>query len=362
MEKEQMFNTIEILCSEHGKLNALIDASFDGVFEIDRQGKFTFANPMFCKMFEIDYSSYKNFNFLKVVNSAKVKKAVSQLYKGPKKLNVLYFEFPEGVKKKRHFELKMMLFDLRDVPLVAGILRDRTEIIRAVKNREYYITTLFKIIKEMKIETKETIYSLAKLVEIHDHSTGKHLERVEHYARALATHYYNLFKERDPHLTERYIEDIAIASILHDIGKVKIPDSILLKPTQLTLEEFEQIKKHTLVVGEALEAFKGKKDILSLGREIAIAHHEKWDGSGYPYKLYGEKIPLSARLIALCDVYDALVSNRPYKKAVSHEEAVKIITGEKGKAFDPEIVDVFMKIHNQFNQIKNKYNDNNEKE
>ncbi|MBN1797404.1 MAG: HD domain-containing protein [Spirochaetales bacterium] len=360
MTREEMLTTIEILCTEHGKLNAIVDASFDGIFEINKKLQFTFVNPILCKMFQIEYETYKKYNFLKVVKSADIKKALKQMFDGEKKLSVLYFEYLSESKKKKHFELKMMRFDLRDAPLVVGIVRDRTEIIRAVKNREYYIATLFTIIKEMKIETKDTIYSLAKLVEIHDHSTGKHLERIEHYARALAQQYYSIFKERDVHLTKKYIEDIAIAAVLHDIGKVRVPDSILLKPSQLTDEEYEKVKKHTLVVGEALNSFKGKKDILSLGREIAMSHHEKWDGTGYPAGLYGEKIPLSARLIALCDVYDALVSNRPYKKAVSHEEAVKIITGEKGKTFDPAIVDVFMKIHARFNEIKARFNDHSE--
>jgi len=357
MTREEMLTTIEILCAEHGKLNAIVDASFDGIFEINDKTEFTFVNPIFCKMFQMDYETYKKYNFVKVVKSIIIKKALKQLFDGEKRLSVLYFEYPPELNKKKHFELKMMSFKLRDAALVVGIVRDRTEIIRAVKNREYYIATLFKIIKEMKIETKETIYSLAKLVEIHDHSTGKHLERIEHYARVLAEQYYTIFKERDMHLTKKYIEDIAIASVLHDIGKVKVPDSILLKPSRLTDVEYEKVKKHTLVVGQALDVFKGKKDILSLGREIAMSHHEKWDGTGYPAGLYGEKIPLSARLIALCDVYDALVSGRPYKNAVSHEEAVKIITGEKGRSFDPEIVDVFMKIHTRFNEIKAKFDD-----
>jgi response regulator RpfG family c-di-GMP phosphodiesterase len=357
MERDEMLTTIEILCAEHGKLNAIVEASFDGIFEINNQANFTFVNPIFCGMFHMEYQNFKEYNLLKVIGSLKIKKALKQLFGGQRRLSEFYFEYTDNEREKKHFELKMMFFTLRDTPLVVGIVRDRTEIIRAVKNREYYIATLFKIIKEMKIETKETIYSLAKLVEIHDHSTGKHLERIEHYARALANKYYTVYKERDPHLNEKYIEDIAIASVLHDIGKVSVADSILLKPDKLTPEEYERIKKHTLIVGKALEVFKGKKDILSLGREIAMSHHEKWDGSGYPVGLYGEKIPLSARLIALCDVYDALVSHRPYKKGVSHEEAVKIITGEKGKSFDPEIVDVFMKIHSQFSKIRERFDD-----
>jgi len=360
MKRDEMLTTIEILCSEHGKLNAIVEASFDGIFEINDQADFTFVNPIFCKMFGMEYESYKDYNFITVIHSPKITKTVKQLFSGERRLSDFYFEYTGSNQEKKHFELKMMIFNLRDTPLVVGIVRDRTEIIRAVKNREYYISTLFKIIKEMKIETKETIYSLAKLVEIHDHTTGKHLERIEHYARALARRYYELFKERDSHLNEKYIEDIAVASVLHDIGKVRVAGSILLKPDKLTPAEYERIKKHTLVVGQALEGFIGKKDILSLGREIAMSHHEKWDGSGYPEGLYGEKIPLSARLIALCDVYDALVSDRPYHRGMSHEEAVKIITGEKGKTFDPEIVDVFMKIHSQFSKIRKRFNDHSE--
>ncbi|MEW5814334.1 MAG: HD domain-containing phosphohydrolase [Spirochaetota bacterium] len=109
---------------------------------------------------------------------------------------------------------------------------------------------------------------------------------------------------------------------------------------------------HAIIAGEALKEFKGKKNFLAMGREIAFAHHERWDGTGYPRHLKGPEIPLSARIVSLCDTYDALVNNRPYKKAYSHDEAVAIITKERNKAFDPEIVDLFIKIHPQFDSIR----------
>jgi response regulator RpfG family c-di-GMP phosphodiesterase len=226
---------------------------------------------------------------------------------------------------------------------------------RAIKNREYFIDQLNKLIKEIRIETKDAIYYLAKLVEIHDHSTGKHLERIEHYTRTLATEYYKKFGEVDKYITTEYVEDLAVSSVLHDIGKVAVSDTILLKPGKLTKDEFDIIKQHTEIVGEALKSFKGKKDFLALGREIAMAHHEKWDGTGYPKGLKGKAIPLSARIISICDVYDALVSDRPYKKAIPHDKAVKIIKNESGKSFDPVITELFLKIHHKFDDIRKKF-------
>jgi len=156
-------------------------------------------------------------------------------------------------------------------------------------------------------------------------------------------------------IDQQYIDDIYQSSILHDIGKVGTPDALLLKPGELTKEEFDIIKRHTLMGGNAIKAIESQiegKSFLAMGREIAFNHHEKWDGSGYPRGLKGEAIPLSARIIALADVYDALTTKRFYKEAYSHNKSKKMIIELKGTHFDPEIVDAFLAVQDTFNRVR----------
>ncbi|MGA1845215.1 MAG: HD-GYP domain-containing protein [bacterium] len=199
-----------------------------------------------------------------------------------------------------------------------------------------------------------SIFGFAKLAEYRDEDTGAHLERIREYARIIAEELARnpAYKER---ITQEFIEDIYLSSILHDIGKVGIEDSILLKPGKLTPEEFEHIKLHSTLGGDALKAAEDKMEgqsFLSLGREIAYCHHEKWDGSGYPKGLKGEEIPLSARIVALADVYDAITSDRPYKRAFTHEKSVEIILNDRGTHFDPDVVDAFYARRSDFNMIR----------
>jgi response regulator RpfG family c-di-GMP phosphodiesterase len=148
---------------------------------------------------------------------------------------------------------------------------------------------------------------------------------------------------------------------LHDIGKVGIADSILLKPGRLSAQEFDEMKRHTLLgadtlaEAERLSLDKGDRSFLALAREIALSHHEKWDGTGYPRGLKGEDIPLGGRLMALADVYDALVTKRVYKDAMPHEEAVKIILDGRGSHFDPDVVDAFLESGKEFREISTRY-------
>jgi len=355
LKTDDLLSTIEILCAEYGKLGAIIDASYNGVFEIDERGKFLSVNPAFLATFGLEEGGTDKVSFFSLIKSSRIKKAVVRLFAGKEKVYTEQFELSVNSHRKRYIDLVMKAIELRGKKYVIGVFNDKSDLMHAVKSRELSIKLLYRLINDMKIETKETIYHLARIVEIHDHSTGHHLERIEKYTRLLAGEYYKVFHLRDSHLTERYIDDLAVASVLHDIGKVGVSNEILLKPTKLSAEEFEMIKRHTTIVAESLTHFKGRKDYLSLGREIAVAHHERWDGKGYPNGLFGEKIPLSARITAVCDVYDTLVSERPYKKPVPHEEAVALIAGERGKAFDPEIVDLFMKIHPLFKRIGEKF-------
>jgi response regulator RpfG family c-di-GMP phosphodiesterase len=199
-----------------------------------------------------------------------------------------------------------------------------------------------------------TILGLAKLAEYRDEGTGAHLERIREYAKLLAEALAKNPKYAG-HITPEYVDDIYQSSILHDIGKVGIPDAVLLKPAKLSDEEFDVIKRHTTLGGDAINAIEAKiegKSFLALGKEIAYNHHEKWDGSGYPRGLSRDDIPLSARIIALADVYDALTTRRFYKEAFSHKRSRQMIVELKGTHFDPQVVDVFLALEDEFNRIR----------
>jgi putative two-component system response regulator len=199
------------------------------------------------------------------------------------------------------------------------------------------------------------IFGMARLSESRDADTGQHLLRIRRYVEMLA----RKMRESDPSLhdrfTEEWIADLGLSSALHDIGKVGVPDAILLKPGRLTPEEFEQIKRHTWIGGDCLYEIEKRlsdSNFLMLAREIAFAHHEWWNGQGYPFGLSGEDIPLSARIVALADVYDALTTNRPYKPAVPHGEVVKIIASRSGTQFEPRIVETFLAVEKQFDRLR----------
>jgi response regulator RpfG family c-di-GMP phosphodiesterase len=205
-----------------------------------------------------------------------------------------------------------------------------------------------------------TIVAMGILAEARDNETGNHLKRTQHYIRALANHLRDHPRFKD-FLAEENIEALYKLAPLHDIGKVGIPDHILLKPGKLTDEEFAVMKTHPALGGEVLATAENNlpapSRFLHIGRDIATGHHEKWDGSGYPAGLKGDAIPVSARLMAIADVYDALISPRVYKRAFSHEEAAAIIIHGHGNHFDPDMVDAFVAIQETFRQIAERYSD-----
>ncbi len=232
-------------------------------------------------------------------------------------------------------------------------------VIRDITERKRLANQLIDSLKDIENARSGTILGLAKLAEYRDEETGAHLERIREYARIIA----RALAEKPEHknyITEQYIEDIYCSSILHDIGKVGIPDAILLKPGKLDPEEFEVIKRHPVIGGDVLKAVNaevGGRSFVTLGMQIAYFHHEKWNGTGYPNGLKGEDIPLSARIVALTDVYDALTSKRVYKEAYTHEKAKGIIIAENGKHFDPEVVGVFLAHEEEFNAIRKEMHD-----
>jgi response regulator RpfG family c-di-GMP phosphodiesterase len=223
-----------------------------------------------------------------------------------------------------------------------------------IDKREKAEAALRESYRKLQNARMATILGLAKLAEYRDEGTGTHLERIREYAKILTQELARSPKHRDV-ITREYINDIYQSSILHDIGKVGIPDAVLLKPGKLTDEEFAIIKRHTLLGGDAIRAIESQiqgQSFLKMGRDIAYNHHEKWDGSGYPAGLRGEAIPLPARIVALADVYDALTTERFYKRAFTHEKSRQIILDLKATHFDPEIVDVFFRLEAQFDAIR----------
>ena len=225
--------------------------------------------------------------------------------------------------------------------------------LRRHNKNEKYDRELHEYHNNIKNARMATILALAKLAEYRDDDTGIHLERIREYAKIIAE---EMAKKPNyiGYITKEYIEDIYHSSILHDIGKVGIPDAILLKPGKLTTDEFKLIKTHSTLGGDVLTAIEAGiegQTFLTLAKEIAYYHHERWDGTGYPKGLSGENIPLSARIVALPDVYDALTSERIYKEIIPHEKARELIINEKGKHFDPDVVDSFLAREDDFKMI-----------
>ena len=208
-------------------------------------------------------------------------------------------------------------------------------------------------VKEIADSQMATIFALAKLAESRDDDTGRHLEHVQELCSLLAT------KMRDQRLhadliDDAYVDNVAHAAPLHDIGKVAIPDHILLKPGKLTAEEFEIMKTHTVLGAQTLDAVRHEYShnaFIDMGVQIARSHHERWDGAGYPDGLAGDDIPLSARIMSVVDVYDAVRSNRVYKKGRTHDEACDIIQSGSGAQFDPDVVAAFGELRQPFDDV-----------
>jgi len=212
---------------------------------------------------------------------------------------------------------------------------------------------------EVKTTRDVAIVSLSALAESRDNETGAHILRTQEYVKVLAE---NLSKTAvySSLLTPQYIELLYKSAPLHDVGKVGIPDNILLKPGKHTIQEFEIMKGHAQIGADALsiaEKQLGSSSFLEIAKEIALTHHEKWDGSGYPNQLIGEDIPLSGRLMALADVYDALISKRVYKPAFSHDKAKEIIKLGTASHFDPAVVEAFLAVEQQFIKIASDFQD-----
>jgi putative two-component system response regulator len=229
-----------------------------------------------------------------------------------------------------------------------------------INQNQFLETEVTKRTKEIQAIQDVTIMTLASLAETRDNDTGNHIRRTQHYIKVLAEHLKTHPRFSDV-LTPANIEMLFKSAPLHDIGKVGIPDHILLKPGRLTDEEFNLMKNHSALGCESMvkaeEKLGMQVSFLRFAKEISYSHHEKWDGSGYPEGLAGDAIPVSARLMALADVYDALISQRVYKNGMSHEVATNIILEGRGKHFDPDVVDAFISLQEDFKVIAKRYAD-----
>ncbi len=234
----------------------------------------------------------------------------------------------------------------------------RAELMKEIENHSKNLEKIVSARTEEVLKTQRTtIFALSSLADARDTETGDHLERIRNYSVFLMQLYK--YDGDHPELNARLLRDLYDSSVLHDIGKVGIPDEILLKKGSLTIEEFEIMKSHTAIGYEALKKASGDQGtdyFLSMAMDIILFHHERWDGKGYPSGLKGEEIPLTARIVSIADVYDALTSKRPYKEAFSHEKAIEIMKEEDGK-YDPVLFNLFIENAEEFNKIRTKYSE-----
>jgi len=228
--------------------------------------------------------------------------------------------------------------------------KQKKELLKHNLSLENEVDKKTKAVLELQNAVLKTV---AELVECRDNVTGGHIERTQHYMRLLV----DFLMEHDVYTDELTTWDIDLfimSSQLHDVGKISLRDDILMKPDRLTDEEYEEMKNHTVYgmeIIKKIEESTTESEFLTYAAILAVSHHEKWDGGGYPFGLGGEEIPLMGRLMALVDVYDALTNDRPYKNAFSHEKSVEIIRNEKGTHFDPLIVDVFVAHEKEFKNV-----------
>lgn len=240
--------------------------------------------------------------------------------------------------------------------VVAYLLITRLHVQHTQKQEQSH-EILVKRAKELVRTRNAVIFGLAKLAESRDTDTGLHLERIALYSTRLATALRRQPRYRGV-VSPHFVQMIGVSSALHDIGKVGVCDSVLLKRGRLTANERRHMQTHATLGGECIRQIEmriGNSSFLSMACEIAFHHHERWDGAGYPAGLEGEAIPLAARIVAIVDVYDALVSRRVYKEAFSHEKCIEMIRSEMGKQFDPELVNVLLSIEGQFRAISDRY-------
>lgn len=327
----------------------------DMVILVNNHGRVIMANPRFYALVGYDESHVGGMRLIDYIHPDDYVKVRDQL-----------LEKIPGIETIKDFQFRLVniLGEVFDAECNATQITKNGRhvgfqmVIRDITERKRLERKLIESYQDIQNARASTILGLAKLAEYRDHGTGAHLERIREYSKILA-HELSRNPKYQGYITDEYVDAIYQSSILHDIGKVGIPDAILLKPGKLLPEEFEIMKRHTTFGGDALKSVETTihgQSFLTIGKEIAYHHHERWDGTGYPDGLKGEDIALSTRIVALADVYDALTSRREYKQAYSHEEASRILVLEKGRHFDPDVVDAFLSSSHFFRAMREKIN------
>lgn len=349
--------TEQALKRSEKKFRSILDNIQEGYYEVDIYGNFTFFNKSLSKMMGYSASELMGMNnqyYMDEKNAKKVFQVFNKVYTSGEPIDNFEFELTTKDEQNLHIQSSVSLRRSTNGKPVGyrGITRDITE----EKKHEKKLTEYRKNVQNARAVT---IMGLAKLSEYRDDDAGAHLERMREFSRIIAEE-LSTQEKFAYYITDKYIEDIYQSAILHDIGKVGIPDAVLLKPGKLDDDEFEIIREHASLGGDAIRDIESKiegESFLTLAKEIAYFHHEKWNGTGYPKGLKGNKIPLSARIVALADVYDALTSERIYKEAFSHSKAMEIITGDSGHHFDPDVVGAFLRRHKDFAKISTRLKD-----
>jgi putative two-component system response regulator len=273
---------------------------------------------------------------------------------------VIFLTAQEGRDKEQQaFSLGAVDYILK--PISNGVVLSRVNLHMQLEMYKKRLEHMVEVKTEELLRTQDSILEmLSNMTAYRDNETGAHIKRTTFYVEAICEHLMKLQRPRYE-ISNNLAEDIGKSSKLHDIGKIGVPDGILLKPDRLTTEEFEIIKQHASLGGQILDdAIKNLgnySSFLYAARDIAVSHHEWWNGTGYPHALEGEAIPLSGRIMAIADVYDALISKRPYKEPFSHEEAMRIIREASGTHFDPNIIDMCEDIFDSFEDIAAQYKD-----
>ena len=275
---------------------------------------------------------------------------------------IVFLTGQEG-RDKEQLALDLCAVDYILKPISAGIVKSRVALHIELELYRKHLESLVDARSKQLHMTQDVILDiLASMTSFRDNETGAHIKRTTHYAKAVVE---NLQRMNHPRyqIKDEYAQSIVKAAKLHDIGKVAVPDNILLKPARLSRLEYELIKQHTIygahILDAAIESL-GPGDashFLNVAHEIISTHHEKWDGTGYPKGLSGESIPLSGRILAIVDVYDALISQRPYKPCFQHEAAVKTILHDAGTHFDPTLVELSLNVFNEFRVIADEHQD-----
>lgn len=262
-------------------------------------------------------------------------------------------------KEQAAFEFGAVDYILK--PISAGVVKARVNLHVELQMYRKNLENLVITRTEQLERTQNCILEmLANVTSYRDQETGGHIRRTTYYSEVVIKQ-LRKHSQKGYEISDEYAEAIVKSAKLHDIGKVAVPDSILLKPAKLTPEEFDIIKLHTIygeqLISNAMNDLGDTSSFLNVAKEIIISHHEKWNGAGYPYGLRGDTIPLSARIMAVVDVYDALISHRPYKEPFSHETAVDIIVQDAGTHFDPYLIEICKDAFSEFHEIAEKHKD-----